>query len=230
MSRMHHRRAGYPFGSLVDFAPDSMGRKLLIFMLVFLLPTAYMWIRRQQWDADYLFLIIIFKCRSNLFIFTIGHTHSESVGRFKVYSCCAGLMRVVLAFNFLPSPVVLYHFSTLTVILTVDTRMEWAIQRKGNNFWWCFPTPFWTTGACQTQWVYFFHCLEMYIKLFLVWNLNINWCEWLSPPFFFFGLFRYTSAHYRLYLYQLMLAIYSKENCVILVLRMCQSSSSPSIG
>lgn len=28
MSQMHHRRAGYPFGSLVDFAPDSMGRKL----------------------------------------------------------------------------------------------------------------------------------------------------------------------------------------------------------
>lgn len=27
MSRMHHHRAGYPFGSLVDFAPDSMGRK-----------------------------------------------------------------------------------------------------------------------------------------------------------------------------------------------------------
>ncbi|KAL6312506.1 hypothetical protein AAG906_001831 [Vitis piasezkii] len=25
MSRMHHRREGYPFGSLVDFAPDSMG-------------------------------------------------------------------------------------------------------------------------------------------------------------------------------------------------------------
>jgi hypothetical protein len=27
MSRMHHRRAGYPFGSLVDFAPDPLGRK-----------------------------------------------------------------------------------------------------------------------------------------------------------------------------------------------------------
>lgn len=27
MSRMHHRREGYPFGSLVDFAPDPMGRK-----------------------------------------------------------------------------------------------------------------------------------------------------------------------------------------------------------
>lgn len=26
MSKMHHRRAGYPFGSLVDFAPDPMGR------------------------------------------------------------------------------------------------------------------------------------------------------------------------------------------------------------
>ncbi|XP_047152280.1 uncharacterized protein LOC124823975 [Vigna umbellata] len=30
MSRMHHRREGYPFGSLVDFAPDSMGRKSII--------------------------------------------------------------------------------------------------------------------------------------------------------------------------------------------------------
>ncbi|MBA0856542.1 hypothetical protein Goshw_030173 [Gossypium schwendimanii] len=30
MSRMHHRREGYPFGSLVDFAPDSMGRNLQI--------------------------------------------------------------------------------------------------------------------------------------------------------------------------------------------------------
>lgn len=29
MSQMHHRRGGYPFGSLVDFAPDAMGRKLL---------------------------------------------------------------------------------------------------------------------------------------------------------------------------------------------------------
>lgn len=29
MSKMHHRRKGYPFGSLVDFAPDPMGRKLL---------------------------------------------------------------------------------------------------------------------------------------------------------------------------------------------------------
>jgi hypothetical protein len=27
MSKMHHRREGYPFGSLVDFAPDPMGRK-----------------------------------------------------------------------------------------------------------------------------------------------------------------------------------------------------------
>ncbi|XP_010927250.1 uncharacterized protein [Elaeis guineensis] len=28
MSRMHHRRAGYPFGSLVDFATDSMGHPI----------------------------------------------------------------------------------------------------------------------------------------------------------------------------------------------------------
>lgn len=34
MSRMHHRREGYPFGSLVDFAPDSMGRKLIILHLL----------------------------------------------------------------------------------------------------------------------------------------------------------------------------------------------------
>lgn len=27
MSRMHQRSKGYPFGSLVDFAPDAMGRK-----------------------------------------------------------------------------------------------------------------------------------------------------------------------------------------------------------
>ncbi|KAF8044549.1 hypothetical protein N665_8058s0001, partial [Sinapis alba] len=26
MSKMHHHREGYPFGSLVDFAPDHMGR------------------------------------------------------------------------------------------------------------------------------------------------------------------------------------------------------------
>ena len=29
MSRMHHRRAGYPFGSLVDFATDPSGAPLL---------------------------------------------------------------------------------------------------------------------------------------------------------------------------------------------------------
>ena len=29
MSRMHHRRAGYPFGSLVDFCNDGRGRPLL---------------------------------------------------------------------------------------------------------------------------------------------------------------------------------------------------------
>ncbi|PKU72958.1 hypothetical protein MA16_Dca007521 [Dendrobium catenatum] len=28
MSRMHHRRAGYPFGSLVDFAADSIGHPI----------------------------------------------------------------------------------------------------------------------------------------------------------------------------------------------------------
>ncbi|KAF0925149.1 hypothetical protein E2562_015421 [Oryza meyeriana var. granulata] len=28
MSRMHHRRAGYPFGSLVDFVPDPMGHPI----------------------------------------------------------------------------------------------------------------------------------------------------------------------------------------------------------
>ncbi|KAG0447960.1 hypothetical protein HPP92_028073, partial [Vanilla planifolia] len=28
MSRMHHRRAGYPFGSLVDFATDSIGHPI----------------------------------------------------------------------------------------------------------------------------------------------------------------------------------------------------------
>ncbi|WVZ77908.1 hypothetical protein U9M48_025707 [Paspalum notatum var. saurae] len=28
MSRMHHRRAGYPFGSLIDFAPDPFGHPI----------------------------------------------------------------------------------------------------------------------------------------------------------------------------------------------------------
>ncbi|TYH27824.1 hypothetical protein ES288_A02G099600v1 [Gossypium darwinii] len=31
MSRMHHRREGYPFGSLVDFSPDSMGHPIFSF-------------------------------------------------------------------------------------------------------------------------------------------------------------------------------------------------------
>ncbi|XP_076915304.1 non-canonical heme oxygenase HOZ, chloroplastic-like [Bidens hawaiensis] len=31
MSRMHHRREGYPFGSLVDFAPDDMGHPIFSF-------------------------------------------------------------------------------------------------------------------------------------------------------------------------------------------------------
>ncbi|KAL2932759.1 Zinc finger and BTB domain-containing protein 9 [Bienertia sinuspersici] len=31
MSRMHHRRQGYPFGSLVDFAPDAMGHPIFSF-------------------------------------------------------------------------------------------------------------------------------------------------------------------------------------------------------
>ncbi|GMI89874.1 ONEIRIC2 [Hibiscus trionum] len=31
MSRMHHRREGYPFGTLVDFAPDSMGHPVFSF-------------------------------------------------------------------------------------------------------------------------------------------------------------------------------------------------------
>ncbi|CAN6482656.1 unnamed protein product [Victoria cruziana] len=31
MSRMHHRRQGYPFGSLVDFASDSMGHPIFSF-------------------------------------------------------------------------------------------------------------------------------------------------------------------------------------------------------
>ncbi|XP_078428321.1 uncharacterized protein LOC144700720 isoform X2 [Wolffia australiana] len=31
MSRMHHRREGYPFGSLVDFATDSMGHPIFCF-------------------------------------------------------------------------------------------------------------------------------------------------------------------------------------------------------
>ncbi|KAG9449218.1 hypothetical protein H6P81_009183 [Aristolochia fimbriata] len=31
MSRMHHRRMGYPFGSLVDFAPDSVGHPIFSF-------------------------------------------------------------------------------------------------------------------------------------------------------------------------------------------------------
>ncbi|KAG9154492.1 hypothetical protein Leryth_024650 [Lithospermum erythrorhizon] len=31
MSRMHHRREGYPFGSLVDFAPDSAGHPIFSF-------------------------------------------------------------------------------------------------------------------------------------------------------------------------------------------------------
>ncbi|CAA0821195.1 Pyridoxamine 5-phosphate oxidase family protein [Striga hermonthica] len=31
MSRMHHRREGYPFGSLVDFAPDHLGHPILSF-------------------------------------------------------------------------------------------------------------------------------------------------------------------------------------------------------
>ncbi|KAH9624546.1 hypothetical protein KSS87_017756 [Heliosperma pusillum] len=31
MSQMHHRRQGYPFGSLVDFAPDSMGHPIFSF-------------------------------------------------------------------------------------------------------------------------------------------------------------------------------------------------------
>ncbi|KAL9671039.1 hypothetical protein QQ045_008602 [Rhodiola kirilowii] len=31
MSRMHHRREGYPFGSLVDFAPDPLGHPIFSF-------------------------------------------------------------------------------------------------------------------------------------------------------------------------------------------------------
>ncbi|KAK4267707.1 hypothetical protein QN277_024452 [Acacia crassicarpa] len=31
MSRMHHRREGYPFGTLVDFAPDPMGHPIFSF-------------------------------------------------------------------------------------------------------------------------------------------------------------------------------------------------------
>ncbi|CAF2077248.1 uncharacterized protein LOC106376911 [Brassica napus] len=31
MSKMHHRREGYPFGSLVDFAPDRMGHPIFLF-------------------------------------------------------------------------------------------------------------------------------------------------------------------------------------------------------
>jgi hypothetical protein len=31
MSRMHHRREGYPFGSLVDFVPDLMGHPIFSF-------------------------------------------------------------------------------------------------------------------------------------------------------------------------------------------------------
>ncbi|VFQ92527.1 unnamed protein product [Cuscuta campestris] len=31
MSQMHHRREGYPFGSLVDFAPDAMGHPIFSF-------------------------------------------------------------------------------------------------------------------------------------------------------------------------------------------------------
>ncbi|KAF9675103.1 hypothetical protein SADUNF_Sadunf10G0196600 [Salix dunnii] len=31
MSQMHHRREGYPFGSLVDFAPDTMGHPIFSF-------------------------------------------------------------------------------------------------------------------------------------------------------------------------------------------------------
>jgi len=35
MSKMHHRREGYPFGSLVDFAPDPMGRKSFPWLCLF---------------------------------------------------------------------------------------------------------------------------------------------------------------------------------------------------
>ncbi|CAN8258585.1 unnamed protein product [Cochlearia groenlandica] len=31
MSKIHHRRAGYPFGSMVDFTPDRMGHPLFLF-------------------------------------------------------------------------------------------------------------------------------------------------------------------------------------------------------
>ncbi|TYG88999.1 hypothetical protein ES288_A12G066000v1 [Gossypium darwinii] len=31
MSRMDHRREGYPFGSLADFVPDSMGHPIFSF-------------------------------------------------------------------------------------------------------------------------------------------------------------------------------------------------------
>ncbi|CAH2050567.1 unnamed protein product [Thlaspi arvense] len=31
MSQMHHRRGGYPFGSLIDFAPDSVGHPIFSF-------------------------------------------------------------------------------------------------------------------------------------------------------------------------------------------------------
>lgn len=34
MSRMHHHREGYPFGSLVDFATDSSGRKSLTWVIL----------------------------------------------------------------------------------------------------------------------------------------------------------------------------------------------------
>jgi hypothetical protein len=71
MSGMHHRRTGYPFGSLVDFANDSMGRELAPYWYRFwkimlnpvrpLIPTV---------DVDVL-------CRPNIFIVTLSNPYEE---------------------------------------------------------------------------------------------------------------------------------------------------------
>jgi len=71
MSSMHHRRTGYPFGSLVDFANDSMGRELA--------PYWYRFWKIMLSSVRPLFptVAVDVLCRPNFFIVTLSNPYEE---------------------------------------------------------------------------------------------------------------------------------------------------------
>lgn len=81
MYRMHHNRADYPVGSLVDFVSDSMGRKYQLYLPC----TSTFTIFRCSEHT-----ICVLLCRPYFFTLSASNPYKEYLSELQMFTACTG--------------------------------------------------------------------------------------------------------------------------------------------